>query len=75
MKISVKVALLGSAAAIGGTQAHSQDVGKSPAAIQQAENAQSAPSVEEIVVTAQKRSERLGDVPISITAKTGDQLQ
>jgi len=32
-------------------------------------------SVGEIVVTAQRRSEKLRDVPISITAMTGDQLQ
>jgi iron complex outermembrane receptor protein len=32
-------------------------------------------SVEEIIVTAEKRSERLRDVPISVTALTGSQLQ
>ncbi|WP_158298532.1 MULTISPECIES: TonB-dependent receptor [unclassified Sphingobium] len=31
-------------------------------------------TTEEIIVTAQKRSERLSDVPLSITAATGDQL-
>lgn len=31
--------------------------------------------VDEIIVTAQKRSERLSDVPLSITAATGAQLQ
>lgn len=31
-------------------------------------------SIDEIIVTAQKRSERLVDVPLSITAVTGDQL-
>jgi iron complex outermembrane receptor protein len=31
--------------------------------------------VEEVVVTAQKRAERLEDVPISITAATGEQLE
>ena len=31
-------------------------------------------SANEIIVTAQKRSERLSDVPLSITAATGDQL-
>jgi len=30
--------------------------------------------LEEVTVTAQKRSERLSDVPLSITATTGDQL-
>ncbi len=33
-----------------------------------------APAAGEIIVTAQKRSERLQDVPLSITAATGDQL-
>ena len=32
-------------------------------------------SLEEIVVTAQKRSERLLDVPASVSAVTGDRLQ
>jgi len=32
-------------------------------------------SVEEIIVTAEKRSERLRDVPMSVTAVTGSQLQ
>ena len=31
--------------------------------------------LQEIVVTAEKRSERINDVPISITAVTGDRLQ
>jgi iron complex outermembrane receptor protein len=34
-----------------------------------------APTVEEIVVTAQKRAENLQDVPIAITALTGETLQ
>jgi iron complex outermembrane recepter protein len=42
--------------------------GKAPVA------AQSRGQVSEIVVTAQRRSERLVDVPIAITAKTGQQL-
>ena len=37
--------------------------------------ASAAPTVEEIVVTAQKRSENLQDVPIAITALTGETLQ
>jgi outer membrane receptor protein involved in Fe transport len=32
-------------------------------------------SLQEIIVTAQKRSERLRDVPMSVTAVTGSQLQ
>lgn len=39
---------------------------------QEAENVR---ALEEIVVTAQKREERLTDVPLSITATTGEQLQ
>jgi iron complex outermembrane receptor protein len=35
----------------------------------------SAPALEEIVVTAQKRTERLQDVPIAITAMTADELE
>ena len=34
----------------------------------------SEPALEEVVVTAQKRSERLMDVPLSVTAASGDQL-
>jgi iron complex outermembrane receptor protein len=33
-----------------------------------------SPALDEIVVTAEKRSERLLDVPLSVTAVTGDQL-
>lgn len=56
-----------------------------PALAQEVQPGPSAPSVTqsevddiaasgEIIVTAQKRSERLSDVPMSITAVTGDQL-
>jgi iron complex outermembrane receptor protein len=38
-------------------------------------SASDAPTVEEIVVTAQKRAENLQDVPIAITALTGETLQ
>ncbi|HEV2678601.1 MAG TPA: TonB-dependent receptor plug domain-containing protein, partial [Aliidongia sp.] len=34
-----------------------------------------APATEEIVVTAQKREEKLKDVPASVTALSGDKLQ
>jgi iron complex outermembrane receptor protein len=34
-----------------------------------------SPALEEIIVTAEKRSERLRDVPMSVTAVTGSQLQ
>ena len=46
------------------------------AAQQQAATAsQSSTSLEEIIVTAQKRSERLQDVPVTITALSADYLQ
>ena len=38
-------------------------------------DAGSAPQLETVVVTAQKRSENLNDVPISISVVSGDQLQ
>src|SRR5215217_4954828 len=52
--------------------------GTSAAAIaQEAPSAQAAPEEmgADIVVTAQKRSERLQDVPISVSAIAGDALQ
>lgn len=36
---------------------------------------QAGPAVEEIIVTAQKREERLQDTPLSITAFTGDAIE
>ena len=42
---------------------------------QRSPNAGAAPSVEEIVVTAQKRSENLQEVPIAVTALTAEALQ
>lgn len=41
----------------------------------EAASSASEPASDEIIVTAQKRSERLSDVPLSITAATGDQLR
>ena len=52
--------------------------GQAVAQVRQPVSGQSATSssgVEEIVVTAQKRAERLDDVPISISAASGDQLK
>jgi iron complex outermembrane recepter protein len=49
-----------------------------PAAAQTASSASDTngePSLQEIVVTAEKRSSTIQDTPISITALTGDQLQ
>ena len=37
-------------------------------------SASTAPSLEEIVVTAQKREERLQDVPVAISAVSGEEL-
>src|ERR1700688_3712458 len=39
-----------------------------------APGAASEPALDEIVVTAEKRSERVVDVPLSVTAVTGEQL-
>lgn len=36
--------------------------------------ADEVPRIDEVIVTAQKRSERIADVPMSITAMSGDQL-
>src|SRR5437868_4507860 len=49
---------------------HAQSTAATPAVAPTAES-----SDEEIVVTAQKRSERLADVPMSITALSGDTLR
>ena len=43
-------------------------------AIACAQSAQPATTLGEIIVTAQKRSEKITDVPLSITAQTGQQL-
>jgi iron complex outermembrane receptor protein len=40
-----------------------------------AQNTQSKPTLEEVLVTAQKRVESLSDVPVSVTALSGDRLQ
>src|SRR4030095_2914085 len=45
-----------------------------PAAHAQQPSEQNSTVLEEVVVTAQKREERLQDVPVSITALSGDQL-
>ncbi len=41
----------------------------------QDQNLAQTPSVDEVVVTAQKRSERLGDVPLAVSAYTGANIQ
>ena len=45
-----------------------------PAAFAQDETAQNSAALGEIVVTAQRREENLQDVPLSVTAVSGDQL-
>ena len=45
-----------------------------PAAYAQNEGAQDSATLAEIVVTAQRREENLQDVPLSVTAVSGDQL-
>ena len=51
-------------------------VSQGPAGNSNASTASAAgsPDLSEVIVTAQKRNERLQDVPLSITAVTGDQL-
>ena len=41
----------------------------------QTPGAQSSPTLEEVVVTAQKRTERLQDVPVSVTSVSSESLQ
>lgn len=51
------------------------DQSAAPSPPTKAGNSDNAPGLEEIVVTAQKRSQSLLDVPIMITAITGDDLK
>lgn len=51
------------------------ETGKMAAAQQESAAGQKSESLEEILVTARKVSERLQDVPISMTAITGEQLR
>jgi iron complex outermembrane receptor protein len=55
--------------------AHSQTASTLSADLQQSSPAASHATIEEIVVTAQKRSENLEDVPLSISAVTAASLQ
>ena len=41
---------------------------------QEATNLRASGEIQEVVVTAEKRSEKLSDVPLSISAASGDQL-
>jgi iron complex outermembrane receptor protein len=79
--IHARAALLGSiaAAAFITTPASAQDAASVPPAAQPTSNAQtqdqaSTASDQEIVVTARRRSELLLDVPVAVTAYSGEQL-
>lgn len=75
MKQSVRSFVLScSAVAVWGSGlAHAQSTpGDGTAAI---DDANDKPELEEVLVTAQRRSERLQDVPVAVTAVTADQLQ
>lgn len=61
-------------ALVAASPASAQDVPPNPAPTPAPAPAESQEDSGEIVVTAQKRSELLRDVPISITAATGEQL-
>ena len=58
--------------ALAGSATRAQTV---PVAAPAAPTAETADTVGDIVVTAQRRSERLQDVPLSVTALTGDQVR
>lgn len=63
-----------SLAIAGGTASAQSEPPASPAAAGPPENPPPVAAVGEIVVTAQKRSQRINDVPLSITAATGEDL-
>ncbi|MBD59500.1 MAG: hypothetical protein CL808_05190 [Citromicrobium sp.] len=71
LKSTTAVAVLGLALCWSG-QASAQDTADEPEAETQAPRTQ---LLNEIVVTAQKREQRLQDVPVSITAVSGDTLE
>ena len=62
-RVAVHILFAGSALSCMAAQASAQETAATPSR-----------EADEIIVTAQKRSERLLDVPVSITAATGDQL-
>jgi len=63
----VSISVLGAGVALFALDAHAQTTGPTPAD-------DSGVGVEDIVVTAQRRGERLLDVPIAITAQSGEAL-
>jgi outer membrane receptor protein involved in Fe transport len=77
MKIAINHLLFGaSLLAFAASQAHAQSAPPAPEATPPAAAAAATPSEEagDIIVTAQKRSENINKVGMSITAQTGDQL-
>ncbi|MDQ3477967.1 MAG: TonB-dependent receptor [Pseudomonadota bacterium] len=74
---SIRSVLLGSAAAVVSlaSPAFAQDAPATAPAGAQAQAEDVQPSDQEIVVTARRRNEVLLDVPISVTAYTGEQLE
>jgi iron complex outermembrane recepter protein len=67
-RILIAASLLAGLASVADAQAQSATATTAPAAT-------ASGSLEEIIVTAQKRSERLQDVPVTITALSADYLQ
>ncbi|ARR55926.1 TonB dependent receptor [Rhizorhabdus wittichii DC-6] len=70
-RLGVAISIGAMVAAITAVPAAAQTAGASGGAVP----ATDAAGIGEIIVTAQKRSERLSDVGMSITARTGDQLK
>jgi iron complex outermembrane receptor protein len=62
-------AIIGAALVAAASGAHAQTAGSASGS-----NAAAAPEVSEVIVTAQRRAERLEDVPISVTALSGTDL-
>lgn len=73
MACTVRFLCIGGACIIFAPPLYAQNV--SPAAGNEQSSSASGGSLEEIVVTAQKRQENLQAVPISVSALTGDQLE
>lgn len=74
MRATLVISLLTTVAGAAQAQTASSQLESEQAASAAASSAIADHDSGEIIVTAQKRSERLSDVPLSITALTGDQL-
>ena len=74
LKISTAVLLASSAMLGGGAFAQTAGPSGAGAGARPSQPQETVTTLEDIVVTAQKRSERLSDVPLSITAASGEQL-